>query len=184
MHPLTPWYSKTTTVLPRSFGKLASTLSLLIMATTAGCSGVQLSDREQAFARQFPYADVNHSLVLHTVEGITETNLDHAVTLQLENHSNRMIAYSTREGIVGAVYDPGSKSWVEAENRVHYPDIQWLLGPRGDDIPSISLVDYSPTLESTPDSLEIRIVVVGHVYDETHGFGEAAAAYLDLTLER
>jgi hypothetical protein len=149
-----------------------------------GCSKLQPSDSEKTFTQQFPYEDVNDSLVLYTIEGITETNIDDVVTLQLENHSNQMIAYSTKEGIIGIVYNLESESWVDMENNVQYPDVEWHLGSRGGDIPSISVVDYKPILESNPDTLDIRIVVVGHVYDETHGLGEPVAAYLDLTLEK
>jgi hypothetical protein len=156
---------------------------LLMGFLIPGCSKLQPSDSERAFTQQFPYEDVNDSLVLYTIEGITETNIDDVVTLQLENLSNQMIAYSTKEGIIGIVYNPESKSWVDMENNVQYPDIEWLLGPRGGDIPSISVVDYKPILDSNPDTLDLRIVVVGHVYDETYGLGEPVAAYLDLTLE-
>jgi hypothetical protein len=156
---------------------------LLVGFLAPGCSGVQLSDREQAFARQFPYADVNHSLVLHTVEGITETRIDRVVTLELVNHSDQLIGFPAGYGVEGFAYDPESDRWVEIGNSVRFPDVQRVLGPRGGEIPSLVWVDYKPVLESTQDSLEIRIVVVGHFYDETTGFGEAAAAFLDLTLE-
>lgn len=184
MHPLTRWQDKIKSALVRSPRKLLCTLSFLMVMATTGCGLVKLRDSERAFAGQFPYEDVNDSLVLCTIEGITETRIDHIVILQLENHSSQMIAYSTKEGIIGIAYDPGSKSWVEVENRVQYPDIQWLLGPPGSDIPSISAVDYEPALEDPPGLLEIRIVVIGHVYDEAHGFGEAVVAYFDLTLEK
>jgi len=163
---------------------LATALSFLIVMSTGGCSAVQLSDRDQAFALRFPYEDVNHSLVLRTVEGITETRMDRVVTLELVNHSDRLIGFPAGYGVEGLAYDPENDTWVEIGNSVRFPAVRRVLGPNGGEIPSLGWVDYKPILTFTPDLLEIRIVVLGHFYDETNGFGEPVAAYLDLTLER
>jgi hypothetical protein len=106
------------------------------------------------------------------------------VTIQLENRSDRNVAVLPEDGIIGLVYDTEAETWVEVENAVAYPDIGWLLGPRGGEVPSIAAIYFEPDVVSPSDSMNIRILVVGHVWDEEEGPGEAVAAYLDLALEK
>jgi hypothetical protein len=157
---------------------------LLVVIVVTGCKSNTSNERELGFMECFPYDDMNHSLQLQTIEGLTETHIGSIITLQVENHSNTAIAFPVDYGVRGLSYDPSNTEWVEFPNKVQFcPDVQRVLGAQGSTIPNFGLVDYEPELDETPASLDIRIVVVGHVNDETYGLGEPVAAYLDLTLE-
>jgi hypothetical protein len=157
---------------------------LLTAILVIGCTSRASNDREMDFVECFPYDDMNHSLQLQPIEGLTETRIGSIITLQIENHSNMAIAFPVDYGVRGLSYDPSNTEWVEFPNKVQFcPDVQRVLGAQGSTVPNFGLVDYEPELDETPASLDLRIVVVGHVYDETNGFGEPIAAYLDLTLE-
>lgn len=160
----------------------AAAVVAFIVAT--GCNTSALAEREIAFAEHFPYDDVNRSLRLRALEGLTEASIGHIVTVQIENHSNEVIAFPVDYGVQGFTYDPNIAEWVELPNRAQfYPDVQRLLGVPGGTIPSVGWVDYEPELDTIPASLDIRIVVVGHVLSrDTHQVAEPVVAYIDLTL--
>jgi hypothetical protein len=160
---------------------------MLASAGVAACGLALRDQREQTFSQMFPYADVNHSIVLRSVEGITETDLDRIITLQLENLSIQMVEFPVGYGVRGFTYHQDAREWSEISNGMRFsPERGALLGPQGGEIPGVdvALVSYFPSGASLPDSLEIRIVVVGHFYDESEGLGEAVMAYCDLTLKR
>jgi hypothetical protein len=157
---------------------------LLATIVVIGCTSSTSNDRDLEFAESFSYDDVNRSLQLKPAEGLTETRIGRIITLQIENHSNTAIAFPVDYGVRGLSYDPSNTEWVEFPNKVQFcPDVQRVLGAQGSTIPNFGLVDYEPELDETPASLDIRIVIVGHEYDEIYGLGEPVAAYLDLTLE-
>lgn len=160
-------------------------VAVLLVIVATGCSTSASPERELAFAEHFPYDDVNRSLQLQPVEGLTETRIGHIVTVQVENHSDRVIAFPVDYGVLGLTYNLDTAEWVELPNTVQfYPDVQRVLGVPGGPIPSIGWVDYEPALDTIPTSLDIRIVVVGHVLSrETSQLAEPVVAYIDLTLE-
>jgi hypothetical protein len=156
---------------------------LLMGFLIPGCSKLQPSDSERVFTQQFPYEDVNHSLVLNLIEGVTNTSLTQVVTILLENRGNLIIAIWPETSIVGLVYDTETEKWVEINNTIEFPDKGLLVGPRGGEIPSSTAIYFQPDLASSANSMDVRILVVGYVWDEEQGTGEPIAAYLDLTLE-
>jgi hypothetical protein len=157
---------------------------LLMVFLIPGCSKLQPSDSERAFTQQFPYEDMNVSLILHPIEGVTDTSLTQVVTILLENLGELTIAILPESSIVGLVYDTETEKWVEIRNTVEFPDKGWLVGPRGGEIPSSTAIYFQPDLVSSSNSMDVRILVVGYVWDEEQGAGEPIAAYLDLTLEK
>jgi hypothetical protein len=163
-------------------------VAFTLATTVVAACGLTLSDQqEQTFSQMFPYSDVNHSIVLRSVEGITETDLDSVITLQLENLSTQMIEFPVGYGVRGFTYHRDAREWSEISNGMSFsPERGTLLGPQGGDIPGVdmTLVSYFTSGASLPYSLDIRIVVVGHFYNESEGLGDPVAAYLDLTLEK
>ena len=146
------------------------------------CGMLRPVTRDQRFTEQFPYEDVNRTLVLRPVEGVTEDSLGGVITVQLENHSDEMVSYSPEDGIVGLAYDTSSETWVEVENTVSYPDAGLLLAPRGSEIPSIAAVYFEPPAAQRSQLTDVRILVVGHVWTGEQGPGTAVAGYLDIAL--
>jgi hypothetical protein len=138
--------------------------------------------KEKHFEEQYPYEDVNHSLVLHPIEGVTDTSLTQVVTILLENRSDLIIAIWPESSVVGLIYETETEKWVEIKNTVEFPDKGLLVGPRGGEIPSSTAIYFQPDLVSHTNSMDVRILVVGNVWDEEQGAGEPVAAYLDLTL--
>ena len=165
----------------RTYPARALVLLTALALTSCGILGPGIPERR--FAEQFPYEDLNRTLVLRPIEGVTETNLSQAVTLQLENHGDQMVAFSPEGNIEGLVYDRQSDIWVEVENAVSYPDIGWMLGPQGGEIPSSTAIYFEPATTGSVHSMDIRVLVVGHIWGDVNGPGEAVAAYLDLALE-
>jgi hypothetical protein len=156
---------------------------LLVSIVVIGCTSRTSSDRELDLIERFPYDDMNHSLVLNLIEGVTNISLTQVVTIQLENRGDLIIAIWPETSIVGMVYEKETEKWVEIKNTVEFPDKGLLVGPRGGEIPSSTAIYFQPDLASSVNSLDVRILVVGHVWDEEQGAGKPVAAYLDLTLE-
>jgi hypothetical protein len=171
-------------IQPRLFNGAMPLLCILTILALAGCGVLAPSIQEKRFAEQYPYEDVNHTLALHPIEGVTDTSLTEVVTILLENHGDLTIAIWPESGILGLVYDTETEKWVEIKNAVEYPDKGWLVGPRGGEIPSSTPIYFQPDLVSPANSMDVRILVVGHVWDEEQGAGEPMAAYLDLRLEK
>lgn len=168
----------------RLYGPLPSALCFLLAALLAGCGFTGTSVKELQFAEQFPYEDMNHTLVLERIDGVTDTTLGRVITLELENRSSQTISLSTASGVVGLAYDIESESWVEIENTVTYPDFGVLLGPRGGGIPSTTAIYFEPAVADSVDTMDIRILVVGHLWDDDHASDATAAAFIDLTLQK
>ena len=85
---------------------------------------------------------------------------------------------------MGLAFDKETEKWIEIKNAVEFPEKGLLVGPQGGEIPSGTAIYFQPELTSPTNSMDIRILVVGNVWNEEQGAGEPVAAYLDLTLEK
>jgi hypothetical protein len=178
------WFSCIPRIQLRLFNSAIPLLCVFTILVLVSCGVLGLSIQEKHFTEQYPYEDVNDSLALRPIEGVTNTDLTEVVTILLENRIDLTISILPESDIVGLAYDTETEKWVEVKNAVEYPDKGWLIGPRGGEIPSSTAIYFQPDLVSPTNSIEVRIVVIGHVWDEAQGAGEAMAAYLDLTLEK
>ncbi len=157
----------------------------LLCVVIAACRPAESAQRERAFSDLFPYEDRNRSIVLSPVEGLPGSRHGGAMTLQVENLSDGIIAFPADDGVRGFVYDRATGGWVEIPNAIQFsPEVTVALGRRGSGRPSIGVVDYEPASQTMAASPVLRIVVVGYVYDEeSQTLGDPVAAYVDLALE-
>lgn len=164
--------------------KAISLFFIITILALAGCRLLDSSIQGKQFAEQYPYEDLNHTLILHPTEEITNTSFNQTITILMENRGDMAIAIWPKSDIIGLAYDIEDKRWVEVRNAVEYPDTGLLLGAPGDNVPSSTAIYFWPDLISPIDSMDIRILVVGHIWDEEQGSGEPVAAFIDLTLEK
>lgn len=156
----------------------------LLVLLTACQSGLPAS-ADEAFLKQFPYDDINKSIELRVIEGVTETTVNSVITLEVINRSDTVIVFAEDYGVRGFIFDSGSKTWIEIENAVQYPNVQRGLRPANIDgpLPPLGFVDFKPVIGRLDAETTLRILVVGHIYEGPGRPGKPVMAYLDLLLQ-
>jgi hypothetical protein len=77
-----------------------------------------------------------------------------------------------------------SEGWLEVKNLANYHgDDITILSPDGGGIQSVTMVTFTPDLQSVKGQKQIRVVVFGKVYQDGQPTDEQVAAFVDINLK-
>jgi hypothetical protein len=105
------------------------------------------------------------------------------LTLTLENIASFEIRFSEENDVYALVLE--NEKWNRLENSAIYipAGVDRPLRPKGTDNPGVTAILLNPRLNNTkPVSVNVRVVVIGTIYDEGQSTGKKTGAYIDVKL--
>lgn len=164
--------------------KLIFKLSILtfLFALVFACSSNKNSDKESSFHNLVPI-EMNTNIQFVNPPNINGFKIGDFVDLGLENKNGNLIKFPNDYGIKILSYKAIDDTWNEISNDVHYSEGSPQISPKGTNSPGIVVVSFSPKLDDTGKPIEIRVVVVGTIYENNTPTETKTGAYIDITLQ-
>ena len=156
---------------------------LLVLANITSCSPKALQSKEAAFSRIVPLSEMNTRLKFMALDSSEKPyKIGSSIELALENTSSNRVIFPSDYGIKIFTYQNGK--WISINNLTKYiPEGNTQVSPKGPDNPGIIGVGFFPDLSNDGRPIELRVVVIGDVYEGENPTGEKASAYIDITLQ-
>lgn len=171
----------------------------IALTVSSGCgnksstpiSVVTSTDREIAFATVVPINDMNTSMTMEYSSDYTTNGLkiDSMIVLSVENQSQEAIILPHDNGTRLFVYSEEKANWAEVQNRVTYAtSVETLLAPHGIFDPATNaiwtnIVYIIPDVPNEGKPVFVRVVVVGHIYQNGSATDKQVGAYTDIELQ-
>jgi hypothetical protein len=103
------------------------------------------------------------------------------VSIAVEVISNDRIAYDRTHGVRLFIGD--NERWIEVENLMKYPDGYIILSPKVENPLNVSEISVAPNIPNGGKAVTLRIILVGHIYQNDEITDETTVAYIDVRLE-
>jgi hypothetical protein len=153
------------------------------------CSSCVNRKKENSFTKiiPVPIQNMNHEITLSLP--IIDNNaivpkLGKSITFQIDNHSKDLIKFPSNYGIKIFRYDAIGENWIEIENITKYiPEGNRQVSPKGVDSLGYIITGAFPDLPLNSNPVDIRIVVIGTIYQNDIATNKIIGAYLDVTVQ-
>ena len=165
-----------------------SILIPLLMGLVA-CLGKNHQTKEDAFAKMMliPIKDMNKEITLSLPvmeKGIYVPKLGDIIDLTLVNHSKELIVFPSDYGVRMYTYNDKDEIWIEINNLANYvPPGNRQVSPKGDGIPGQIIISAIPDLPISSYPVDLRVVVIGIIYQHGIATENQVGAYTDITLQ-
>jgi hypothetical protein len=163
-------------------------LPILILSMVI-CTSCVNRKKENSFAKiiPVPMQQMNHEITL-SLPIINNTafvpRLGERITFEIDNHSTDLIKFPSNYGIQMFQYDAIGENWIEIKNISQYiPEGSRQVSPKGDDSLGYIITGAFPDLPLNSNPVDIRIVVIGTIYQNDIATNKLVGAYLDVTVQ-
>lgn len=156
---------------------------LFISITLGACA--DKTGRETIFTEMYPLHEMNTKIRFwHPTRDDREFKPCEFNDLTLENFSDSKVVFPNDYGLRIYTFDQGENMWLEIQNSAKYiPEGNRQISPKGLANPfGVTGIDFVPQVLDCEQAIEIRVVVVGEVYEGDTPTGVSAGAYIDVTL--
>lgn len=128
----------------------------------------------------FPKDETNTRLKLTTIPGLTEERPGGLIYLDVINLSHTPVGFAADFGV--KVFVRQQSEWVRIPNNFNYGTVTYLIPPAETDPVGDEVMSIYPAPGVFKPPAEIRVVVVGDVYENNAPTGTLTAAYLDIVV--
>jgi hypothetical protein len=169
------------------FYKIIIVLSLLI--SLAACSNKESKQKEDSFTKllPIPMGDMNDEIKLSLPgleRGFYKPKIGEFITLVLNNQSNKIIVFPPDYGLKMYLYNNEEQTWIEVKNLEKYStEENKQVSPIDEGSLSQILVSALPSLDTTSDPIDMRVMVIGTIFKDGISTDKQVGAYTDITLQ-
>lgn len=156
-------------------------LILIVFLLIACMPSREKKKSEEVFSSMFPDIPMNSDIAFW--ETSEEFINGQSMTLTLENMTSFEIRFSDKNDVYAFVFE--NQKWNRLENSAIYipADVDAKIRPKGLDSPGVTAVSLNPHLSNAElTSVDVRVVVIGTVYDKGQSAGKKIGAYIDVKL--
>lgn len=158
-----------------------------IMLYLCSCTSSNLSEKDKSFSEfnSVPLDEMNQKIRFFIIkdDGQDKFRIGDSATLGLENKSRDRVVFPSDYGIRIYTYEQNIAKWTEVRNKDNYfPPGNTQISPKGTDTPGIIVVTFFPDIPMTWEAVELRVVIIGTVYEDNIPTDEEVGAYIDITL--
>lgn len=140
--------------------------------------------QSDAFVTAVPVGDMNTAMTLElTTAQPGDLKVGSVVELCVENQTDQAIWFPVDYGNRLLTYSAQDRSWMEVGNRVTYhvyKDV--ILDAKGGDFDRHTIAVW-PDISNTGKPIDIRVVVIGKIYNGGALTDRQVGAYVDVTLQ-
>jgi len=153
------------------------------------CSSCVNRKKENSFAKIIPVPIQNMNYEITLSLPIINNNaivpkLGESITFEIDNHSKDLIKFPSNYGIKMFRYDAIGENWLEIKNITKYiPEGNRQVSPKGNDSLGYIITGAFPDLPLSSNPVDIRIVVLGTIYQNDIATNNLVGAYLDVTVQ-
>lgn len=159
--------------------KRYTTALLLCTMLLVSCSKSS-SEKRDSFAEVIKVNDLNTKLRVYAPESVNDFKIKSGVTIVIDNLTNDLIKlYPPAEGI--KLFVKSNNGWMEIKNLMNYHPSSSEIGiaPPHDNLPGGSMFSVSPDVS---ERTTVRIVLIGHIYQNGEPTNSKVGAYTDVTV--
>jgi hypothetical protein len=162
---------------------------LLLIISLAACSNKAKQQKEDSFTKLLPIptGDMNDEIKLSLPgleRGFYKPKIGEFITLVLNNQSNKIIVFPADYGLKMYLYNYEEQTWIEVKNLEKYStEENNQVSPINEGSLSQILVSALPSLDTTSDPIDMRVMVIGTIYKDGIPTDKQVGAYMDITLQ-
>lgn len=158
-------------------------IALCSLSALVACRDTQ--EKEVLFFEMYPIQEMNTKIRFWPQSKQAENLRPCKIAdLTLENLSTDRIVFTNDFGLKIFFFDQQANEWQEIRNSAIYiPEGNPRLSPKGADNPfGVTGIPFVAAASNCEISIEVRVVVIGEVYEDDTPTGVSAGAYIDVTL--
>jgi hypothetical protein len=156
-----------------------TTIFLLSLMFLVGCSKSSSIEKDP-FSEFIQVNDLNTKLRVYAPESVNDFKITSGVTIVIDNLTNDLIKlYPPGEGI--KLFVKTNNGWREIKDLMYtYPPSSEIgIAPPHDNLPGGSMFSVSPDVS---ERTTVRIVLIGHIYQNGEPTNQKVGAYTDVTV--
>lgn len=154
---------------------------LILTLFISNCKSSQTEDSSKEASFELLYPDCTMNSTIRFLPLQENYKLGNQIILNYKNYSQDQIAFPPGSGVKILTYEQSDLQWVELQNRMKYsasPEPYVLVGP-ADELSSYHTVVILPVILND-SSIEMRVVITGHIYRDNAETDECVGAFIDI----